>query len=209
MNRILVLVAALACAALAHAQGFAADLVDSSVPTMPPQHIPVHSQDDKMRMEMADLESPGSSATVLIDFAQHSAIIVLPAQHVYLDATTIGFGRKIDWQLFRPPSAEDACATWTKIPAQKKTPIVCKNLGVETLNGRTAYKYEAGGFGGIREGFLWVDQSLHVLLKMDAEQTHLVMQDLREGQQAASLFEIPSGYQKVSFAGMIQGSRKH
>ena len=202
-------VTVLICGALAHAQGFSAVLVDSSVPIAPPQHIPVNSQGDKMRMEMSDLESPGSSATALIDFAKHSAIIVLPAQHIYLDATASGFAKKIDWQLFRPQSGDDAGATWTQIPAQKKTSVVCKKVGVEAVNGRTAYKYEASGFGGIRDGFLWVDQNLHVLLKIDAAETHLVMQDPREGQQAASLFEIPPGYQQVSFAGMIQGSRKH
>jgi hypothetical protein len=208
IHAVLLVIAVLLCGAPVHAQGFSADLVDSSVPMMPPQHIPVHSQDDKMRMEMTDLETPGSSATALIDFARHSAIIVLPAQHVYIDATTLGFGRKIDWQLFRPQSAEDACATWTKIPAQNKTPIVCKKLGVETVNGRAAYKYQASGFGDMRDGLLWVDQRLHVLLKMDAEGTHLEMQDLREASQAANLFEIPAGYQKVGLAGMVLDSHR-
>lgn len=195
------LITVLTCGILAHAQGFSADLVDASVHAMPPQHIPVRVQGDKMRMEMTDLESPGSSAILLIDFAQHWAVVALPEQHVYIDATTVRFGRKIDWQLFRPQSADDACSTWTKTPAQK-TSIECKKVGPETVDGRAAYKYQVSGLGGAGEGFVWIDQNLRVLLKMDAEGTHLVMRDLQEGPQGASLFEIPAGYQKVNFAGM-------
>jgi hypothetical protein len=185
-------------ASSAHAQGFSADLVDSSNPALPPTHNPVFVQGDKMRMELRDVETPMSSGIVLLDFQQQTATVVLPEQHIYLDAIALDFARKLEWHFFRPASAEDACVTWMKTAVHGKFPTACKNTGVEMVNGRASYKYEGNGISGIPDATLWVDQSLGVLMKVDGQGAHLEMQNLREAPQTSTLFEIPAGFQKMS-----------
>jgi len=183
------------------AQAFSADLVDSSVPTFPAQHNPVFVQGDRMRMEMRDPETPASSAIMLIDFAHHSALVLIPAQRIALDARAFEFARKLDWTLFRPEHADDACVTWLKTSYHGKLPAACKKTGVEMINGRVAYKYQGNGVGGLPDASFWVDQTLGILIKVDGDGARYEMQSIREGRQDASLFEVPPGYQKVGFGG--------
>jgi hypothetical protein len=187
----------LAIGGLAHAQGFSADWVDSGGRSGKPQHNRVYGQNNKMRFEMYDNPgSPEPSGIVIADFAQRTALVVVPTQQFYMDAgaSKVGFANTIDWQLFWPDSVEDACGGWLKIAAEHGTQMTCKKIAPETINGRSTTKYQ---IGGAQSGFLWVDQQLRILLKMEAEGTHLELQNVREGLQSPRLFEIPAGYRKM------------
>ena len=128
---------------------------------------------------------------MLTDFAQQTAVVVFPAQRLYMDigASKVGFANPMVWQLFRPDSVEDACGGWLRIAAEHRTQMTCKKIGAEAINGRSTTKYQ---IGGTESGFLWVDQQLRILLKMEAGSTHLELQNVREGLQSPNLFEIPA-----------------
>ncbi len=50
----------------------------------------------------------------------------------------------------------------------------------------------------------WIDKKLHVPIKsLHADGTSWELQNLKEGAQPATLFEIPSGYQKFDMGGMM------
>jgi hypothetical protein len=200
MQQITFLLAMLAIGSLARAQGFSADWVDSSARSGTPKRNRVFGQDDKMRLEIYDEPgSPESSAIVLADFVQQTALVMVPTQHLYMDmvASKLGFAREngvmaplpADWQLFWPDSVEDACGSWLKIAAGHRTQMTCRKIATEAINGRSTTKYQ---IGGSQSGFLWVDHQLHVLLKMEANGTHFELQDVREGSQSPSLFEVPA-----------------
>jgi hypothetical protein len=192
--------AMLAIGSLVHAQGFSADWVDSSARSGTPKRNRVFGQNDKMRLEMFDDRgSPEPSGIVLTDFVQQTTLVVVPAQHMYMDmgASKVGFANPMVWQLFRPDNVEDACRGWLKIAAEHRTQMTCKKIGAETVNGRSTTKYQ---IGGSQSGFLWVDQQLRILIKMEAEGTHLELQNVREGPQSPNLFEIPAGYRTMDVA---------
>ena len=190
----------LAIGGLAHAQGFSADWVDSSARSGTPKRNRVFGQNDKMRLETYDDPgSPEPSGIVLADFVQQTALVVFPAQRLYMDigASKVGFANPMVWQLFRPYSVEDACGGWLKIAAEHGTQMTCKKNGAEAVNGRSTAKYQ---IGGTQSGFLWVDQQLRILLKMEAGDIHLELQNVREGLQSPNLFEIPAGYRTMDVA---------
>jgi hypothetical protein len=188
----------LAIGSLAHAQGFSADWVDSSARSGTPKRNRVFGQNDKMRLETYDDPgSPEPSGIVLTDFAQQTALVVFPAQRSYMDigASKVGFASPMVW--FRPDSVEDACGGWLRIAAGHRTQMTCKKIGAEAINGRSTTKYQ---IGGTESGFLWVDQQLRILLKIEAGSTHLELQNVREGLQSPNLFEIPAGYRTMDVA---------
>ena len=208
MQQITFVLAMLAIGSLARTQGFSADWVDSSARSGTPKRNRVFGQDDKMRLEMYDEPgSPEPSAIVLTDFAQQTALVMVPTQHLYIDmvAGKVDYAWEnwvmaplpMDWQLFWPDSVEDACAGWLKIAAEHRTQMTCKKIAPEVINERSTTKYQ---IGGSQSGFLWVDQQLRILLKMEADGTHLELQNVREGPQSPSLFEIPAGYRKMEVA---------
>jgi hypothetical protein len=197
---VLALLALLAIGSVAHAQGFSADWVDSSARSGTPKRNRVFGQNDKIRLEMYD--DPGArapSGIVLTDFAKHTALVVVPAQHMSMemDASKVSFANPMVWQLFRPDSVEDACGSWLKIAAEHRMQMTCRKIGAEMINGRSTTKYQ---IGGSRSGFLWVDQQLRILLKMEAEGTHFELQNVKEGLQSPNLFEIPAGYRTMDVA---------
>jgi hypothetical protein len=205
MEKTALVLAMLMIVSLARAQGFSADWVDSSTPARTPQRNRVFGQNDKMRLEIYDdSSSPEPSAVMLTDFAQQTAFVIVPTQHLYMDivASKVGFAWEngvmgplpADWQLFWPDNAEDACGDWLKIAAEHRTQMTCKKIAAETINGRSTIKYQ---IGGSQSGFLWVDQQLRILLKMEAGEIRLELQNVRAGLQSPSLFEIPAGYRKM------------
>jgi len=200
MQQTALVFAMLAIGGLAHAQGFSADWVDSSARSGTPKRNRFFGQNDKMRLETYDDPgSPAPSEIVLTDFAQQTALVVFPAQRLYMDigASKVGFANPMMWQLFRPDSVEDACRGWLKIAAEHGAQMTCKKIGAEAINGRSTAKYQ---IGGTQSGFLWVDQQLRILLKMEAGGIHLELQNVREGLQSPNLFEIPAGYRTMDVA---------
>lgn len=177
-------------------KGFSADWLDLSDRSSRSKHSRIFGQDYNTRLEMYDKASKEPDGVVLTNIRKHTSFVVFPAQRMYLAASQGGAANYADWQqLFWPSNVDDACSVWLKIAAAHKTQMTCKTIGPETINGRSALKYQAAGS---QSGFLWVDQELGIVLKMEFEKTQIELRNVtEEALQPVSFFEIPSGYQPM------------
>ena len=83
----------------------------------------------------------------------------------------------------------------------------CKNLGSERVNGRSATKWQATNGQG-ETGYFWLDPELHFPLKVESKDSHMTLENIKEGTQPASLFEPPAGYRVVTMQQMVQEMMK-
>ena len=67
------------------------------------------------------------------------------------------------------------------------------------MNGRSTVKYTGTSNTG-DTGTAWVDRKLRFVIKWEGEKGAAELQNIQEGPQAASLFEIPSDYEKMDIA---------
>lgn len=79
----------------------------------------------------------------------------------------------------------------------------CTRVGNDTLNGRSAIKYEGVSNKG-EKGYIWVDTKLHCVVKTEDTSGGIELHNIEEGSQPASLFEIPAGYTKFEMGAMMR-----
>jgi hypothetical protein len=102
----------------------------------------------------------------------------------------------------QPTDVDNACAEWMRRPgAEGET---CRNLGGETINGRSTVKYELSCYGELCR--LWIDRSLHALVKRETKWNSTELRNIQEGPQPPSLFELPVGYRRKNIGGNIRPS---
>jgi len=79
----------------------------------------------------------------------------------------------------------------------------CKKLGNEVIDGRATEKWQVSDtFKGRTFTFLyWMDTSLHLAVKTQGGGIMGDLQNIREGPQPASLFEIPADYHRMDMPG--------
>ena len=82
----------------------------------------------------------------------------------------------------------------------------CKNLGTDQVNGRTCDHWQVTD-KNVKISNLWIDQKIHFAIKAVSQDSSFELTNIKEGEPSASLFEIPSGYQKMDMGGMMKGMR--
>lgn len=179
--------------AVCQAQDFSADVVyaatstpaASSTGTATSPHLPskLYVSKDKMR-----LETRGFTGTILlVNGGEHTTVALFPAQKAYQHLAT---GPS---EYFRVEDAEDACPDWQKAADQK---IVCEKVGHEVVDGRQTVKYQnKSASADASTTAVWVDPTLNFVIKWDSGSTGAELRSIKEGQQAADLFTVPSGYE--------------
>jgi len=150
-----------------------------------------------MRMEMQG-EGPRQSV-VITTFATRTVDILLPQQQMYIEhkAGDMPMGR-------RGPSPSDLKPYDPKNPCANEEGTTCKNLGPETVNGRTCDHWQITHKDG-KVADVWIDQKLHFPIKTVGDGTTWELTNIKEGEPDASLFQIPAGYHKMDMGGMMQG----
>lgn len=159
----------------------------------------MYADQGHMRMDMN--AGPRGGAIIITNFATKTTDTLMPEQHMYMEfnadqAMAHHPGMAPNIKPFSDPSnpcANDAGAT-------------CKNLGVEEVNGRSCDHWQITDKNG-KVTNSWVDRKLHFPIKSVSEDTTWQLTNIKEGQQAASLFAIPPGYQKMDMSQMMQGMR--
>ena len=173
-----------------HSQDFSADVIyepakvkDGSAHPRPPAPSRLYVSNDKMR-----LESQGfSGTTMVVDLANHTATLLFPGQKAYQELEA---GPE---QYFRVGDAEDACPDWQKAVRRK---IACVKVGNEGAEGRKAVKYEDKGVSpNGSSSFVWIDPSLKFVVKWEDANGGAALHNIKEGPQAAELFNLPASYQ--------------
>ncbi len=187
--------------ALCFAQNFSADVV--KLKTDSPMGISkIFVSGNKLRIEMQGGEM--GSRTVIWDMAQHKRYMLMPARHMYME-----FGEGMPQHglaFWRPTDINDACPGWKTLAEQMNTEKKwgsCRKVGNDTVNGRSAVKYEGTSTDGEKTQ-AWLDTKLHCLIKLiENDGSGMEMRNIREGSQPAGLFVIPSDYQKMDMGSMM------
>jgi hypothetical protein len=179
-------------------QEFSADLVRQK-----PQNVAntkVSVSGDKVRFEVAEKQKDPSYA--IINVAQRSSTMVLTGNKSYIVSPPGHLASSIP--LFHVEDPEDACKAWEKA---MQNPGTCKKIGDDTINGRATVKY-TGAMENGDTGTAWIDKKLKFVVKWEGERTVAELQNIQEGPQQASLFEVPSDYQKMDTAAAHQTAKK-
>ena len=152
---------------------FSADVVMKNK-QMVAQKGKMYVSGEKMRMDAAGM-------AIITRMDRKVAWILMPVQKMYME-------QPVD----------------TKMLVTDKYPdeIERKLLGEETIDGRQAEKYliTVKKNGGTEKFHQWICKSTGIPLKMAAvdDSWSMEFRNLKTGAQDASLFEIPSGYSKMS-----------
>jgi hypothetical protein len=153
---------------------------------------------DKMRFENGGASE--DAGAIILDYANQKTYILMPTQKVYMeaDAGQMGLHKLNDWM--RPIDPNNACPAFQAVAGDKQV-TSCRKIGTESVNGRTAIKYE----GTTQEdgtGYAWIDPKLHFILKWQGKDDAGELRNIKEGPQSASLFTVPAGYQKFDINAM-------
>ena len=171
------------------AQEFSAELVRQKPAGAAKSKIYVGKS--KIRLEA---EGQARANYVILNLAQRQSSMVLPDNKTYIISPPGQIPSSIPFFMIDDP--ENACAAWEKSVQKPKT---CNRVGDDTVNGRTTVKYTGtSNTGDI--GTAWVDRKLRFVIKWEGEKGAAELQNIQEGPQAASLFEIPSDYEKMDIA---------
>jgi hypothetical protein len=135
---------------------------------------------------------------MIIDMSKQTMYMLMPQQHMYMEMNTNQQNNPMASRAPKPPSYD---------PNHPCGPdMTCQKVGTETVNGRVCDKYASTGSSGTSTA--WIDQKLHFPIKtLDANGNAWQLSNIQEGQQDASLFEIPSGYTKMDLGSMMGGGR--
>jgi len=180
----------LSCASLpVLAQQFSADMVH-----LKPQNAVVTKvfvSGDKMRFEVT---GQARSSVVIMNLAQRTSLMLIPDTKTYIVSPP---GRTpAAMPFFHPADADNGCEAWEK---SVDKPGTCTKVGDETINGHSTVKYKGTAQNG-DTGYAWVDRNLKFVIKWEGERGAAEFQNLHEGPQTASLFEVPGGYEKFDLA---------
>ena len=152
-----------------------------------------------VRMDMQDKRDPGHPPIIiLLNSTTKTMDMLYPEQHKYMEinasrANPSGHGSM----------PTDAAAPRSNPCAERKD-VTCKNLGTEQVNGRTCDHWQVTDKGGNVTN-VWLDKSLHIAVKTVGTAGSQELTNIKEGEQPASLFQIPAGYRKIDLTGMLQG----
>lgn len=184
-------------------QDFSADIVDTTNGKPIPK-TKIYATKDKLRFEP---QEAGPAHPVIVNLSTHMAHALMPDRKMYMEfpeEQTPGTHR-LSRELFRPSDAGNACAEWLKLPANQGGS--CKNLGNETVNGRSTVKYEGTNAKG-ETGYAWVDKKIGFPVKWQGKDHSWELQNIQEGSQPSKLFEVPGDYQKFQMPAGMQNMQR-
>lgn len=200
MTRICCLVAALLLAGVALGQTeFSAELVDTQRADHPTRSK-MYFAKDKVRFEPGQ-QDPRSGGKVIINLTAQTTTVLMDQRKMYMEMPAQMASQRTAYNFFRTGDAEAACTDWTQQPQNKGG--TCHKVGSDTVNGRSTVKYEATNAKG-DTGYVWIDPKLRFPVKWQGKNAAWELQNIQEGPQPASLFEIPAGYTKFDMGGMMQ-----
>ena len=195
-----ILISALALAWDAGAQELSADQVgqDASGHTFKSK---IYMGQGKLRIESQEAPTTGSNAfdmpVTILDLTAGTGVLLNPNQKTYMDQPPIVARRNVAlWKLpGNTPCAKNSNSNGS---------ATCRQIGMESVNGRNAEKWELVMTVGGQTATLhvWLDAKWHFILKQDGLGATGELLNIKEGPQPASLFEVPPDYHKMAVQGM-------
>jgi hypothetical protein len=184
-------------------QEFSADVVNQHPDNAGMKKVYVTK--NKVRFEVQGANPAMGPAAVVFDDAQHKYVVIMTERHMYMDAP-ITMVRPLMQHFWRVDDVNDACPEWKKTAEETGTIKnwgSCTKVGSDTVNGRSAVKYEGVSSQGGKSHY-WLDTKLRCVVKTDEGSGGFELRNIQEGSQPGSLFEIPAGYTKFDMGGMMQ-----
>jgi hypothetical protein len=187
----LLLLSAFAYAQLPQITPFTADLqITTTQPEASVHEITgnVYAGNGHVRMNM---ESAGHSTALITDFATRTTDVLLLDQKMYIEHKVDALhGNKTDMMSdnLKPYDPQNPCAT--------EPDVTCKKIGVEQVSGRNCDHWEVTDKKG-RVTNLWIDQQLHLPIKVITKDATMLLTNIQEGEPDPSLFTIPAGFHKL------------
>jgi hypothetical protein len=193
------LVAVLLLAGLALAQSeFSADIVDTSTQKAGRGPTKVYFGQDKMRFDTAN-NDPSGGGGVIFDLKNESWLVLMAKQHMYMEMPSKMMENRGMFHFFKSGDVDNACPEWEAMAANKGGS--CHKIGHETVNGRDTVKYEGINSEG-EKSTVWLDSKVRFPIKWEGKNNGGELQNIKEGSQPSSLFEIPSDYKKFDMGAM-------
>lgn len=185
-------------AALAQSE-FSADIVDH---TAKGNHTTtkVYFGKDKMRFDSMGEGNRGTGA-VIMDMSTESYVVLMPQQHMYMEMPASAMENRGMFSFFKSGDVDNACGDWLKLATNKGG--TCHKDRSETVNGRSTVKYEGTNAKG-ESSTVWLDSKVRFPIKWESKNGGGELQNIQEGSQPASLFQVPAGYTKMDMGGMMQ-----
>lgn len=156
---------------------------------------------DKMRVEPTGNNSAHGGGAFIVNFATQTSMVVMNQQHMYMEMPANAQMQRQGYLLFQTGNIDAACNDWQKMP--KNQGATCHKIGDDTVNGRSAVKFEATNADGSVNHF-WIDPKLRFPLKWETKNSSGELRNIQEGAQPASLFEVPAGFTKMQMPGGMQ-----
>jgi hypothetical protein len=182
------------------AQDFSADFVSTRTGGVE-NGGKLYVSNDKVRFESSRQAAQGGKPVIILDLSKHLTTMLLPSRHMFV---TYPQGLGVSVPVWRLSDPANACAEWEAYAKQMKMESKvksCRKSGNETLDGRSAVKYEITSTDEA-VSHVWVDPKLHTMLKHQSPSGDVELKNIKQGSQPAALFEIPAGYQKMAGPGM-------
>lgn len=190
---------------------FSAEFVDSGKQDSEFNRAKIYVGDHKFRFEPEGgrSNSPMTPTAIVMDSSGDNSFAVIDSQRVVIQNLMKGMHRSLP-EAMVTMDLNDPCGSINKWHEEhqnlsKTTHLSgCKNLGTENVNGRTATKWQATNDRG-QTGYFWLDPELHYMIKADtADGDHMNLENIKVGNQPASLFEPPAGYRVMNMQQMMQ-----
>lgn len=150
-----------------------------------------------------DANSNGQNVSMIVDGSTQTSYMIMHDRHMYIETHSDQTSPFMRQQPFTPRDFDpkNPCV-W----AAQHDATSCKSLGAETANGRLCDKYTGTSKDG-KTGTFWIDQKLHFPIKwVTSDGNSGDFTNVKEGRPDASLFQPPSGYQKMNMPN-IPGAR--
>ena len=188
----------LASFALAQSE-FSADIVDTSSKKADRGPTKVYFGKDKVRFDSPASNDPSGGGGVIFSLKDESWVVLMAKQHMYMEMPAKMMESRGMFHFFRTGDVENACPEWQAMDANKGG--TCHKIGHETMNGRDTVKYEGTNSKG-EATTVWLDSKVRFPVKWQGKNDSGEMQNIKEGSQPSSLFEVPSDYKKFDMGNM-------
>ncbi len=201
IRAVLILVFALGTTAVFAQEDFSADIVNNKADGNGNQNkAKIYVTKSKWRIEGLGEGRMGGGA-IITNLSTGMSNILIPDRKMYMEFPQgKGPAGQRMWSFFQARDIDNACSDWLSLPNNKGG--TCKKIGSDTVNGRSTVKYEGTNSNG-ESGTVWFDKKIAFPIKWEGKNGGGELENIKEGSQPSSLFEIPSDYQKFQMpAGM-------
>jgi len=148
-----------------------------------------------------DMQSHGRSMSVIGDATTQTSYMIMHDQRIYMEYKR---GQANPMARTLPPVEGPLDP---RNPCLRHTDSTCKDLGPETRSGRACEKWLLTRKDGISTT-VWVDQTLQFPIRSESSNGSLLeFSNIKEGPQAAALFQVPNGYRKMDMS-MMGGPKR-